>query len=105
PPGRDAPGDRPVEADAEPLPPVPAVTGPLAIRVVYPPAGGVVNAGDSSFVFGSVGDGSAALRINGQAVRVWPNGAWLGWIEFPRDSVMRLELEASNGDEVVRAEH
>ncbi len=105
PPGPDAPGHWPAEADAEPLPPVPAVTGPLAIRVVYPPAGGVIHAGDSSFIFGSVGNGSAALRINGQAVRVWPNGAWLGWIEFPRDSVMRLELEASNGDEVVRAEH
>ncbi len=105
PPGPDAPGHRPAEADAEPLPPVPAVTGPLAIRVVYPPAAGVVNAGDSSFIFGSVGDGSAALRINGQAVRVWPNGAWLGWIAFPRDSMMRFELEASNGDEVARAEH
>ncbi len=95
----------PAGADAEPLPGIRMVTGRLAIRVVYPRTDDIVAAGDSSFIFGSVGDGSAALRINGQAVRVWPNGAWLGWIAFPRDSVMRFELVASNGDEVVRAEH
>jgi N-acetylmuramoyl-L-alanine amidase len=73
--------------------------------VVYPRSGDVVAAGDSSFIFGSVGDGAAALRINGQPVRVWPNGAWLGWIALPPDSVMRLELVAASGADTLRAVH
>ncbi len=81
------------------LPPVPVVVGPLAIRVIYPPAGSRIETGDSSFMFGSVGSGDAALTINGQTVTVWPNGAWLAWIEFPRDTLMRFELVASRGAE------
>jgi N-acetylmuramoyl-L-alanine amidase len=79
--------------------------GPLAIRVVYPRTDDVVAAGDSSFIFGSVGSGSACLRINGQTVRVWPNGAWLGWIAFPPDSGMRFELVAASGADTARAVH
>lgn len=105
PPGAGGPGHPPAEAGAGPLPAIPPVTGPLRIRVVHPPAAGVVAAGDSSFIFGSVGAGGASLRINGQPVRVWPNGAWLGWIAFPRDSVMRFELVAVAGADTARAEH
>ena len=32
--------------------------------------------------------------INGQPVRVWPNGAWLAWIAIPPDSVMHFTLSA-----------
>ncbi|HJS46982.1 MAG TPA: hypothetical protein VJ773_03235, partial [Gemmatimonadales bacterium] len=94
-----------ISPDADPLPAVLAVAGPLAIRVVYPGPDDRVAAGDSSFIFGSVGDGTAALRINGQAVPVWPNGAWLAWIAFPPDSVMRFDLEASRGPESTRLTH
>lgn len=78
------------------LPPVPAVRGPLAIQVIYPSPGDRIEAGDSSFIFGSVGSGDASLTINGQPVTVWPNGAWIGWIAYPRDTLAHLELVARN---------
>jgi N-acetylmuramoyl-L-alanine amidase len=77
------------------LPEVPFARGPLAIRVVYPPPDAVVSAKDSSFLLGSVGTGEARLAVNGYPVRVWPNGAWLGWIPLPRDSLMRFRIVAS----------
>lgn len=95
----------PAEAGAEPLPAPRLVTGPLAIRVVYPRPDDAVAAGDSSFIFGSVGTGAASLLVNGQPVRVWPNGAWLGWIAFPRDSVMRFDLVAVSGADTARTTH
>ncbi len=76
------------------LPPVPIVNGSLAIRVVYPAATDLVDAGDSSFIFGSVGTGEASLSINGTPVPVWPNGAWLAWLPFPPDSLVQFELTA-----------
>ena len=79
---------------ASALPEVPVARGPLAIRVVYPPPEAVVRARDSSFLLGSVGTGDARLTVNGFPVRVWPNGAWLAWIPFPRDSLMRFHLAA-----------
>ncbi|HTC23873.1 MAG TPA: hypothetical protein VK688_05890, partial [Gemmatimonadales bacterium] len=71
-----SPSPTPTTAESH-LPPVPAATGPLALTVVYPPADAVVDARDSSFLFGSAGTGAAQLTINGTPVRVWPNGAWL----------------------------
>ena len=52
------------------------------IPVVYPPPDAVLQMRDSSFLFGSVGTGDARLTINGQPVRVWPNGAWLAYVPF-----------------------
>jgi N-acetylmuramoyl-L-alanine amidase len=76
------------------LPEVPAVRGPLAIRVAYPSPDAMVRARDSSFLLGSVGTGDARLTINGYPVRVWPNGAWLAWIPLPHDSLMRFHIAA-----------
>ena len=76
------------------LPEVPFVHGPLRIQVMYPTVDGIIDAQDSSFMFGSVGSGAASLTINGRPVPVWPNGAWLAWLPLPRDSVMRFELLA-----------
>ena len=76
------------------LPPVPVASGPLALTVVYPGPDAVVDARDSSFLFGSTGTGQAELTINGQPVRVWPNGAWLAWLALPSDSAMRFQLVA-----------
>src|SRR6266542_1489763 len=59
------------------LPPVPPVRGPLRLDVAYPPKGAVIAVEDSSFLLGSVGDGTAQLTVNGTPVRVWPNGAFL----------------------------
>ena len=78
---------------------MPAVDGPLELRVVYPPAGATVDAADSSFIFGSVGTGRASLTINGAPVEVRPNGAWLAWVALPPDSLMRFELVARRGEE------
>lgn len=76
------------------LPPVPAVTGPLRIAVVYPSPTDIVDARDSSFLFGSLGTGAATLTINGAPVRVWPNGAWLAWVPLVGDSDASFTLGA-----------
>src|SRR6266404_1114718 len=81
------------------LPPVPEVRGPLQINVVYPKPEQLLTVRDSNFIFGSVGTGSAALRINGVAVPVWPNGAFMGWLPVPLDSAPHYELLARNGAE------
>jgi N-acetylmuramoyl-L-alanine amidase len=78
------------------LPPVPPVRGPVQINVVYPKPDQLLTARDSNFIFGSVGSGDAALRINGVAVPVWPNGAFMGWLPVPPDSAPRYELIAGN---------
>ncbi|MEO5798422.1 MAG: N-acetylmuramoyl-L-alanine amidase [Gemmatimonadales bacterium] len=86
------------------LPPIPARQGPLAIVVGYPTRGSAIAVGDSTFLFGSVGDGRAALTINGQLVQVAANGAWLAWIALPADSAFTLQLEARRGEEVAHAD-
>ena len=88
------PSTAPAPAPASHLPPVPAARGPLALTVVYPPPDAVVDARDSSFLFGSTGAGDAELTINGFPVQVWPNGAWLAWLSLPADSAMRFRLVA-----------
>ncbi|HEU4800709.1 MAG TPA: N-acetylmuramoyl-L-alanine amidase [Gemmatimonadales bacterium] len=77
------------------LPEVDSVIGPLDLRVVYPAEGAVIQALDSTFMFGSTGSGDARLTINGAPVAVAPNGAWLAWVALPPDSVMRFELHAT----------
>src|SRR5436305_10772153 len=57
------------EPPAPPLPPVPSVTGPLAIKVVYPAPNHLIESRDSNFIFGSVGNGQASLTINGATAR------------------------------------
>jgi N-acetylmuramoyl-L-alanine amidase len=84
------------------LPEVPPVDGPLEIKVVYPSPGGIVVAGDSTFVFGSTGSGRATLTVNGAPVRVWPNGTWLAWVRLPADSESRFEIVARRGRDSVR---
>src|SRR4051812_31741962 len=76
------------------LPPVPDVRGPVKISVVYPKPEQLLTVRDSNFIFGSVGSGDAALRINGVAVPVWPNGAFMGWLPVPPDSAPQYELLA-----------
>jgi len=101
PPVEPAPAPTP---PAEPvLPPVPEVRGDLAIDVVYPAAGGTVAAVDSTFIFGNLGHGDAALTINGASVEVAPNGAWLAFLPVPRDG--RYELVAQVGDRTERLVH
>jgi N-acetylmuramoyl-L-alanine amidase len=83
----------------ERIPPVPAVDGPLAIDVVWPPEDHTL-AVDSTFVFGNLGTGRATLTINGAPVEVAPNGAWLAFLPVPQDG--RYELVARRGEETER---
>ncbi|MEJ7759620.1 MAG: N-acetylmuramoyl-L-alanine amidase [Gemmatimonadaceae bacterium] len=84
------------------LPAVPTVTGPLAIRVVYPPAGHLIQSRDSNFVFGSVGNGLAGLTVNGVPTPVWPNGAFVAWLANPSPENPRYDIVATTGFDTVR---
>jgi N-acetylmuramoyl-L-alanine amidase len=87
------------------LPPVPHVTGPLEIKVIYPTANQTIQSKDSNFIFGSVGNGDAALIINGVSAPVWPNGAFMAWLANPPASAPQYELIAAAGPDTVRLTH
>jgi len=97
PPGSPSPGGGAGEAGL--LPPVPPVRGPLRLTVVYPAPSDVVDARDSTFLFGSTGTGQATLTVDGSPVRVWPNGAWLAWVALPEgpDTLLIFDLRAVAG--------
>lgn len=78
------------------LPPIPAVEGPLAIRLVVPEPGQAMPARDSAFLYGSVGTGGAALFVNDVPVPVAPNGAFIARLPVPADG--RWRLRATKGD-------
>jgi len=87
-----APSRRPA-----PLPAIPPATGPLAIHVVYPDSGAFIDATDSTFIFGSLGTGRAALTVDGQPVPVAPNGAFLGYVALPDSAAAVLRVVARAG--------
>ena len=95
----------PVPADNPAVPAVPLVTGPLAIRVVYPPANQLIQSRDSNFVFGSVGNGEAGLTVNGVLTPVWPNGAFMAWVANPPTDAARYDIVATTGLDSVRLVH
>jgi N-acetylmuramoyl-L-alanine amidase len=82
------------QAGIAPAPPPPPVA-PLHIDVVYPGANDVVQATDSTFMFGNVGRGDATLTVNGAAVPVEPGGAWIAWVPLPNDTVADIPLVAA----------
>lgn len=84
------------------LPSVPAVRGPLQLRVVHPQPGALIEAQDSTFVFGSAGSGDAEVRVDGRPVRVAPNGAWLAWVPLPPEATFALTVEARRGIDSTR---
>jgi N-acetylmuramoyl-L-alanine amidase len=89
-------------AKAPEAPIVGPVQNPIGLNVVYPAPTDLVRVRDSSFLFGSVASKGVRLTINGTAVRVWPNGAWLAWLAFPPDTVMQFRIVArSDRDSVV----
>lgn len=86
-----------------PLPEIPLVEGPLEPRVVYPSPNQMIQTRDSNFIFGSVGNGRATLAINGQEVRVWPNGAYLGYVANPAPTEAPMyTLVAGLGADTIR---
>lgn len=87
--------DRAPLPEANPnLPPVPKAEGPLAVRVIYPTRNALIASRDSNFIFGTIGSGAAGLRINGNLVPVWPNGAFMGWVPNPAADSQWYDLVA-----------
>jgi N-acetylmuramoyl-L-alanine amidase len=84
------------------LPPIPAIDGPLDLRVSYPREGAALTTRANNFIFGSAGSGAASVWINDQAVEVHPNGGFLAFIPVPPDGVYRLR--ATRGDEAASLE-
>jgi N-acetylmuramoyl-L-alanine amidase len=69
--------------------------GPVRISVVYPGPTDVVQATDSTFLFGAVGRGDATLTVNGTPVPVLGNGAWIAWVPLPDDTAADFQLVAA----------
>ncbi len=95
----------PVPAVNPALPAVPHVAGPLQIKVVYPPAGQLIQSKDSNFIFGNIGNGDAALTINGVPTPVWPNGAFMGWLANPPLANPIYDIVAVTPTDSARIEH
>jgi N-acetylmuramoyl-L-alanine amidase len=103
------PGTGPAPAPAAPpyvplttgLPAIPRVEGPVAIRVIHPRPGDPLPRVDSTFIYGSVGTGGAALTINGTPVPVAPNGAFFAYLPLPASGAW--ELRATRGSEASTA--
>ena len=75
------------------------------MRVVYPPAGALIQARDSNFIFGTVGTGRATLTINGTPVRVVPNGSFIAYLPLPPSSAPQYAIVAARGADTARATH
>lgn len=81
------------------LPAIPAADGPLDIRVIHPTGGMTRPRVDSTFIYGSVGTGRAALAIGGVSVPVAPNGAFLAYLPVPEDGTWRLHAVAGQSED------
>ena len=98
-----APAPVPVTpAGPAPLPAMPLVEGPLRPAMVYPRPNQMIQSADSNFILGSVGHGRATLTVNGQSVRVWPNGSFLGWVANPSPLTPQYDLVAAVGADTAR---
>lgn len=84
------------------LPAIPAADGALAIRVIHPMPTQARPRVDSTFIYGSLGTGQAALEINGRAVPVAPNGAFIAYLPTPQDGTWRLRAQRGS-EEVTHA--
>ena len=88
---------------APPLPDVPMVDGPLAVRIQYPSPNQQLTSRDSNFIFGSIGSGRASLTVNGVPARVYNNGAFMVFLANPPAAAPRYLLVASRGADTARA--
>jgi N-acetylmuramoyl-L-alanine amidase len=81
------------------------VTGPLAIKVIYPRADQLIQSRDSNFVFGSIGNGDAGLTINGTLIPVYPNGSFMAWLPNPPAENPVYEIVARREGDSARLSH
>ena len=79
-----------------PLPEIPRVTAPLALSVVNPAPGAMLEPG-MAWVSGSAATGGARVRVNGEPVQVRPNGAWIAYVPVPAASAPYFDVEAEAG--------
>ncbi len=87
------------------LPAIPENAGALAIDVVYPGEMETVTVRDSTFVFGSTGNGHAQLTINGAPVHVEPNGTFLGFLPVPANGLYHIVANLPGGQSVTLDRH
>ncbi len=92
---------QPVPSVQAPSVPPSAPEAPIQISVAYPVPGQWRPNVDSNFIFGTVGNGNAALMINGAPVPVWQNGAFLAFLPMPPDGV--YHLVAQRGSDIQQA--
>ncbi len=78
------------------------VNAPLNPRVQYPAENQTIASRDSNFILGSIGSGDAKLTINGYAVDVAPNGAYIGWLPNPPAANPVYDLVVTRGADTVR---
>ena len=77
----------------------------LHVDVVYPGPSDVIEAHDSSFVYGAVRGGARpdSLAVNGMSVPVLATGAWIAWVALPDDTIASFRLVArAGGDSAVQ---
>lgn len=75
---------------------------PPVVNVIYPKEGQIVNAKDSTFIFGNVTLRSE-LKINGIPVRVYRNGAFLGFIPLTAGDFTFELIATNNSGTTIRA--
>ncbi len=80
---------------------IPPSDGPFQLSVVYPNDQPLVVT-DSISIWGTVGSGKARLKVNGQAIRVEPNGAFAAFLPLPDGGDPVLTFEARLRDSVLR---
>jgi N-acetylmuramoyl-L-alanine amidase len=100
-------GTVPAPRSAPPPPPRTAEGGDsLHITVVYPGATDVIQSHDSAFLFGAVRGGRggipASLTVDGRAVPVLANGAWIAWLPLPDDTLVQFQIAATAGADSTR---
>src|SRR5213592_834671 len=90
-------------AGAAPAGAPPAPHESLRVTVTYPAATDVIQAHDSSFLFGMVrgGAGPAGLSVNGTPVPVLASGAWIVWVPLPDDTIVSFRLVGHAGADSV----
>lgn len=99
---------RPSTATPANVPPIPLAKGALQIRVVYPNPNQLIQARDSNFIFGSVGNGHATLTIDGSPVQVYPNGSFIAFLPLPArehpayDLVATLDADTARATQAIR---
>src|SRR5438105_13262713 len=91
----------PARAGATPAP----ARESLHVSVQYPGPTDLIQARDSTFLFGAVrgGVGRESLTVGGTPVPLLANGAWIAWVPLPDDTIAAFRLVArSGGDSVVQ---